>query len=1148
MTSDLPTASIRTWQHYHPKFLADERYPQGASSPWSGHRRFVYDLLAWRQPATIVELGTHYGVSLFAMAQAALDLGLTTQLHAVDTWEGEEHAGRYSSEVLDLVKATIDDHYRAVNITLHRQLFEEAVGSFADASVDIVHIDGFHSYDAARSDFETWVHTLAPNSIVLFHDVSQDSGYGSADYWDEISAAYPSQTFPHSFGLGLLFPTGTDGLEYLMSDEFDRWKHSYSDLYFAELATLQVRDMTEMIDARDEAITAQASMIEDRDAAIRDMTALIVGRDEAIDDQADRLEQRWAVIENQQVLLEEIRQAEIAARTESAALRAEVERLRVHPAIRAARATAARIIRAPQSRKIIQKIPPDLKRKAKVAAGLPVESMPPAQRAPRSSILGRFVDPEWYRAAYRDAQSDPISDYESRGVFEGRNPNAWADAASYANIHGVPGPRWLDYYMSRGMSAGDFLSPLHRGEVLEAARPPRVHDHWRRTISGVRLTTGTSQAHVPVESLGQNLPKFVTFDLWDTLVTRDRPADAAKVATARRILLRNKDLYANMSSFELAQQRVEIEAELARAHPCEEYHAEDVLAELCTRLNLDASADIVRSLVDDEASEEARHVAPISEIAGLLSAARTQGHLVRVISDFYLGSEHLRQILSGAGVEVHADEVVSSCEQGISKRMRGDLLVQERGSAGVDGAEHLHIGDNPIADEQAQLSTGGSAALIGLSECAFVGPGHYSLETLPETLNTLETQIRTDALEWLDLATQPTLDELARHAGQASALFPAALVYAAIEYATVHELEAVHYISREGLFLSQVHHVVAESLQSSVRAITLATSRKSTFGPSIADDLVNGLQRMWTMYGNQSISTLLQSIGVEQSPALLLDRYGLAPDVELVNIASDERVRSWLADEQVHAHLTNELRSQRDKLTEYLEQHLASDDQVLIVDVGWRGSIQDNLARVVPNRHFHGIYLGLFEYLNQQPTNCTKQAVAFDANLGDEFSYADPPAVIERPWTPDTPTTVAYERDQHGRIQAVVEPGESPTSAALIDAYQKGVLSVAGGVATRLSSLGLMVRDLAKGVGPQLRRHYVDPPLGVADIWFESSHDDSFGAANVSPYAKLRPTGAWLDADGEQAYEAAATQSRWPTGYKSWLTVRASRYVMDHLN
>jgi predicted O-methyltransferase YrrM len=83
------------WNKYNKTFESVELNKQLDVNPWSGHRDFIYDLLVYLQPDTIVELGTHYGCSFFAMAQAIKDFNLETKLYGIDTWEGEEHAGKY---------------------------------------------------------------------------------------------------------------------------------------------------------------------------------------------------------------------------------------------------------------------------------------------------------------------------------------------------------------------------------------------------------------------------------------------------------------------------------------------------------------------------------------------------------------------------------------------------------------------------------------------------------------------------------------------------------------------------------------------------------------------------------------------------------------------------------------------------------------------------------------------------------------------------------------------------------------------------------------------------------------------------------------------------------------------------------------------
>jgi hypothetical protein len=177
---------------------------RGIPSAWWGHVPFAAWLIAAARPATLVELGTHAGVSYAAFCQAVLAEGLDTRCHAVDTWQGDIQAGHYESVVWEEFSRFHAARYPGFS-TLHRCQFDDALTDFADGSVDILHIDGFHSYEAVRHDFETWLPKLSPRAVVLLHDIAErQEGFGVWRFWEEVSARYPSFAFAHSHGLGVL--------------------------------------------------------------------------------------------------------------------------------------------------------------------------------------------------------------------------------------------------------------------------------------------------------------------------------------------------------------------------------------------------------------------------------------------------------------------------------------------------------------------------------------------------------------------------------------------------------------------------------------------------------------------------------------------------------------------------------------------------------------------------------------------------------------------------------------------------------------------------------------------------------------------------------------------------------------------------------
>lgn len=193
-----------TWIYHQPSFAYEGR---AMASAWDGHQRFAYDLVRYLKPKRVVELGTHYGLSFFSFCQAVKDAGLRTRCYAVDTWQGDGHTGGYPEEVYNTVSRMACEHY-AKNAVLLRSTFDEALPKFRNGSISLLHIDGFHTYEAVSHDYRTWLPKLAENGVVLLHDIHvYIDGFGVRHLWDELKDV-PRFEFTHAYGLGVLFPKG----------------------------------------------------------------------------------------------------------------------------------------------------------------------------------------------------------------------------------------------------------------------------------------------------------------------------------------------------------------------------------------------------------------------------------------------------------------------------------------------------------------------------------------------------------------------------------------------------------------------------------------------------------------------------------------------------------------------------------------------------------------------------------------------------------------------------------------------------------------------------------------------------------------------------------------------------------------------------
>ena len=172
---------------------------------WIRHIPFAYFMVTVLRPNLIVELGVHSGNSFCAFCQGVEENNLQTKCYGIDTFAGETHSGFYDESIFIDISSFVKEYFGGFAYLI-RGAFDENVDQFKDKSIDLLHIDGLHTYEAVRHDFETWLPKVSEDGVILFHDIQvKCEDFGVWRLWGEIKEKYSlTYEFCYGYGLGVL--------------------------------------------------------------------------------------------------------------------------------------------------------------------------------------------------------------------------------------------------------------------------------------------------------------------------------------------------------------------------------------------------------------------------------------------------------------------------------------------------------------------------------------------------------------------------------------------------------------------------------------------------------------------------------------------------------------------------------------------------------------------------------------------------------------------------------------------------------------------------------------------------------------------------------------------------------------------------------
>jgi FMN phosphatase YigB (HAD superfamily) len=481
--------------------------------------------------------------------------------------------------------------------------------------------------------------------------------------------------------------------------------------------------------------------------------------------------------------------------------------------------------------------------------------------------------------------------------------------------------------------------------------------------------------------------KIFTVDVWDTLLRRDCHPECIKLATAA-YLFRFQDRIVSRyykSHFEIYEIRNRIESILADDSEKAGFDREYDIVEVFERwlefvCDKNYPKDLPVKLAEYELEIENQRSYQDPGAIDLLLSIQAEKKIF--LSDFYMNSRMLERLLDAKGFSF-LNGGVSSCDLKINKRS-GNLFKYIHSSYNVVPGEHFHAGDNQWSDVDCPSA-------IGVNSVLYKPEKQHAEREYFESLFDSRSKLFSEMMRAIN-AVEPSsggLDSSQKiesfKLGLSMAPLFVGFLFYVIDGAITDNVDKICYLTREGEFFKKIHdQLYSDGSKYFGHKVPpselLEVSRLSTFLPSLKNTSPEEFARMWRVHGQQSIEGFFITLGFQVDKfQSLLDSYKIEKSEIIVAPTADMRFVGLIESDEFRSIIDSRLVEQRDILKKYLAQkNLIQGMRVGLVDVGWRGSIQDNLASIFECNNFYGYYLGLKNFVERQPVNAHKSAWLID--------------------------------------------------------------------------------------------------------------------------------------------------------------------------
>jgi FMN phosphatase YigB (HAD superfamily) len=531
-------------------------------------------------------------------------------------------------------------------------------------------------------------------------------------------------------------------------------------------------------------------------------------------------------------------------------------------------------------------------------------------------------------------------------------------------------------------------------------------------------------------------PKALLVDFFDTVVGRTVEPEYVKAIWAKRM---RYHVGLGMPADDLHRIRVSIESELCSRSLAEGYDDDfryfemarlvyravsrrELIPQWCTETEFCALAEKVELTVEKQT--QFLH----SPTVELLTYAAKFSIPVYLVSDTFLTARHIRELLCWWKLEGYFTDLFLSSDYLLAKRT-GRLYEHILKALQVQGSDLLMFGDNLYSDVANARSHNIEA--IQVSHPSEQQVEKVGFEVAPARMQAAFCRAEDQRTPFAELSS--------------TLLYTIAELFSQVRRDGVQDLL---FCSREGLLLKELFDRYQKAVcgEPCIRTHYFYTSRVASFLPSLGLLRQEHFERLFRQYKDISLAMFLKSLQFSEDEITDVgDQLRIDVDAVISNFSGSLTYQQLRGNSLFRQYYAAKRGEQKVLAAEYLGSFYPQTKlpkTVALVDVGWRGTIQDNIRALLdPHHTLQGYYVGLIAPAEQSASN-KKLGVLFSSYPSESpffGAFAETRALFEIVLSATHPATVSYERIGKQVVPVFGSDEKEPSLRALVSELQESI-------------------------------------------------------------------------------------------------------------